>query len=260
MAHEIGHHLNGHTVDIQMFKNSMDTKMTFLEKMRSQELEADEFAGFVMSKLTIPSIAIEMLLKELPDSEFKFSTHPNQKERIIAFQRGYDSGEKQKNKKTKVKRIQPRFTYEVFNDDIYEIMGNLFNKANEANELNNLELAIQLIDETIKLASNKMYFSPKPSLFLSNAFNNRAVFNSLQGNNEQSIRDLQKCVEYLKAPETLYNLAEALYHAERYDEACAELLESMRFFDQENDHSYSLDDENLPKITTLISKTCNRND
>ena len=72
--------------------------------------------------------------------------------------------------------------------------------------------------------------------------------------------DLQKCVEYLKAPETLYNLAEALYHAERYDEACAELLESMRFFDQENDHSYSLNDENLPKITTLISNSPNRND
>ena len=32
------------------------------------------------------------------------------------------------------------------------------------------------------------------------------------------------------------------------------------FFNQENEHNYSLTDENLPKIMTLISKKCNRDD
>lgn len=260
MAHEIGHHLNGHTVDITMFSSSIDSKMALLEKMRSQELEADEFAGFVMSKLTIPSTAIQILLKELPDSEFKFSTHPNQKERIIAFQRGYDKSEKQKNRKTSVERIRPTDTYEVYNDDIYEIMSALFYKANEANELNNYESAIQLLDEAIKLASNELYFSPKPDLFLETAFHNRAWNNYRLGNQEQAIRDMQESIEYLKVPKTLYALARLLFQYERYDEACAALTESMRFFDQENEHSYSLDNENLPKIMTLISKTCNRDD
>lgn len=260
MAHEIGHHLNGHTLDIQMFKSSMDTKMALLEKMRSQELEADEFAGFVMSKLTISSTAIEILLKELPDTEFKYSTHPSQKERIIAFKRGYDRGEKQKNEKTRVERIQPRFTYEIYDDDIYEIMSDLFNKANEASEVNNNQSAIQLVDEAIKLASNDLYFSPKPELFLEKAFHNRALYNDRLENKELAIKDMQESIKYLKAPETLYALAKLLFKYKRYDEACAALTESMSFFNQENEHSYSLTDENLPKIMTLISKTCNRDD
>jgi Zn-dependent peptidase ImmA (M78 family) len=51
LAHEVGHHLNNHTIDLTMLKlvsaKSKDLK-------RKQELEADEFAGNIMAKLDAP--------------------------------------------------------------------------------------------------------------------------------------------------------------------------------------------------------------
>ena len=50
LAHEVGHHINGHSVDILLYAaDVVETKS--LENKRKQELEADEFAGFVMARL-----------------------------------------------------------------------------------------------------------------------------------------------------------------------------------------------------------------
>ncbi len=80
MAHEIGHHLCGHTI-----KSTLN-----LSQRRIEELQADEFSGFILSKLgaTLEQ-AISFVSKlESPIKEAE-STHPNVSKRIIAIENGY---------------------------------------------------------------------------------------------------------------------------------------------------------------------------
>jgi|CXWL01.1.fsa_nt_gi hypothetical protein len=76
LAHEIGHHLSGHTLD-STFDN------------HKAELEADKFSGFVLYKmgatLTQSTKAITIL-----GSQVDSKTHPNKQKRIIYIQKGWD--------------------------------------------------------------------------------------------------------------------------------------------------------------------------
>jgi hypothetical protein len=76
IAHEVGHHLNGHTMK-KTGSNIHD------------ELEADEFAGFVLKKLgaTLQQAQYVMLLiAKKEDSK----THPAQASRLEAIKRGFE--------------------------------------------------------------------------------------------------------------------------------------------------------------------------
>ena len=48
LAHEVGHHINGHTRDF-LIASLVEGQTN--EKQREEELEADEFAGFIVAKL-----------------------------------------------------------------------------------------------------------------------------------------------------------------------------------------------------------------
>jgi hypothetical protein len=77
LAHEIGHHLNGHT-----FLNIND-------EIRIQlELEADRFSGFIMAKF---GASLEESLKaiQLFGNNSETSTHPAKKTRIAAITNGF---------------------------------------------------------------------------------------------------------------------------------------------------------------------------
>ncbi|MEJ0038756.1 MAG: hypothetical protein WDO68_22215 [Gammaproteobacteria bacterium] len=85
MAHEIGHHLAGHTV-------------TPAESPHARELEADRFAGYAVSLL---GGGLEQALSVLPlfpqeDSE----THPGREKRREALTRGWQHGERIKHGET----------------------------------------------------------------------------------------------------------------------------------------------------------------
>lgn len=77
LAHEIGHHLQGHTI-----KNGGSD--------HDRELEADEFSGFVMyqmgASLGEAQSAISMLT-----TEYSTGTHPPKSIRLSAIARGYDN-------------------------------------------------------------------------------------------------------------------------------------------------------------------------
>ena len=87
LAHEVGHHINGHTRDFLLASILDDTSLT---KQRQEELEADKFAGFVLSKLgaslnqTIA--AIDLIAT---NSDDRYSTHPSKNKRIEAITEGY---------------------------------------------------------------------------------------------------------------------------------------------------------------------------
>lgn len=76
-AHEIGHHLNGHTLD-----NVGSRPQT--------ELDADEFSGFVLHKMGAPlqdAQAVMALIASLKGSH----THPPKKERLAFIETGWNN-------------------------------------------------------------------------------------------------------------------------------------------------------------------------
>jgi hypothetical protein len=88
LAHEVGHHINGHSVDVLL--NSASKRS--LAQRRKQELEADEFAGFILAKLGgALGDANRIIIKISKNSDDSYSTHPNRNQRLKAVNNGYVS-------------------------------------------------------------------------------------------------------------------------------------------------------------------------
>ena len=90
LAHEVGHHINGHSVDLVLYASeTVETKT--LEQKRMQELEADEFAGFILAKLGGDITEVNKLINKISSNkDDSDSTHPNASKRINAIKIGYD--------------------------------------------------------------------------------------------------------------------------------------------------------------------------
>ena len=82
LAHEVGHHINGHTLSSSL--SAYENKL--------QELEADEFSGFVMQKLgaTLEQ-ATETIEAIATDGDDTYSSHPKKQRRIIAITKGFNN-------------------------------------------------------------------------------------------------------------------------------------------------------------------------
>ncbi len=79
LAHEVGHHLNGHTIK-------------FGGSRPHVELEADEFAGFVARRLGATLEQAQEVMRYVATNEGS-STHPARKERMDAIAKGWSRGE-----------------------------------------------------------------------------------------------------------------------------------------------------------------------
>ena len=87
LAHEVGHHINGHTRDF-LISDKIDSQ-TF-EERREEELEADEFAGFVLANLGASINDINEVFDIISTKgDDTYSTHPNKDKRIAASKKGY---------------------------------------------------------------------------------------------------------------------------------------------------------------------------
>jgi hypothetical protein len=81
LAHEIGHHLNGHTLS-KTGSNHQD------------ELEADEFSGFVLRKMGASLSEAQAAIKVLAEEEDS-RTHPGKTPRLAAISKGWRNAESQ---------------------------------------------------------------------------------------------------------------------------------------------------------------------
>jgi len=81
LAHEIGHHLNGHTLS-KSGSNQRD------------ELEADEFSGFVLRKMGASLSEAQAAISVLADEEDS-RTHPGRDSRLAAISKGWRNAEGQ---------------------------------------------------------------------------------------------------------------------------------------------------------------------
>ncbi|MDB5191483.1 MAG: hypothetical protein JWQ96_1046 [Segetibacter sp.] len=77
LAHEIGHHLYGHTLD---GRGSQIPK----------ELEADEYSGLVLRRMGA-TLQQSQLAMQLISSPYASATHPAQKDRLAAISRGWNN-------------------------------------------------------------------------------------------------------------------------------------------------------------------------
>lgn len=75
LAHEIGHHLSGHT-------------LTAVGDSHKQELEADEFSGFVMYKMGANLPQAQSAINKFCSDEGSLS-HPTKKYRLVAVETGW---------------------------------------------------------------------------------------------------------------------------------------------------------------------------
>jgi hypothetical protein len=79
LAHEIGHHLQGHTLK----SGGSEQK---------KELEADEFSGFVMYQMGATLKEAQSAIKQLT-SDYDSGTHPPRSQRLGAIEAGYRNAE-----------------------------------------------------------------------------------------------------------------------------------------------------------------------
>ncbi|MEP7372188.1 MAG: hypothetical protein ABI675_02295 [Chitinophagaceae bacterium] len=78
LAHEVGHHLNGHTIKRSGSRPAL-------------ELEADEFAGFVLHKLGASLEQAQEVMKYIANNKAS-KTHPARNSRMRAIQNGWSKG------------------------------------------------------------------------------------------------------------------------------------------------------------------------
>jgi len=83
IGHEITHHLLHH----------LDQETTSLQQSRQQELDCDEFAGYILGIYGAPESEISTLLLNFPEDNNVNSTHPVKKDRIAAIQKGYNKAQ-----------------------------------------------------------------------------------------------------------------------------------------------------------------------
>ena len=151
LAHEVGHHINGHTRDVAL--NSSLLNETSLSKQRQEELEADKFAGFVLAKLGAPlNQTLSAINLISPDGDDRYSTHPNKNKRIEAVRIGYNSGY------SPVTTSKPKTKKPVYSKP--SAWQKVENKAD--NPFENDELSAYTIGET--KPSNSSNISVKPKL------------------------------------------------------------------------------------------------
>ena len=90
LAHEVGHHVNAHSLDWLALASGEIQGIT-LEQKRQQEIEADEFSGFVLAKLGATLIQSQAAVKlASDDGDDSYSTHPSRSKRLSAIERGYN--------------------------------------------------------------------------------------------------------------------------------------------------------------------------
>ena len=123
LAHEIGHHVNGHSLDLIIYANEAAEAPTLAES-RQMELEADEYSGFVMFKLGASlSQAQEAVRLVATNKDDSYSTHPSLDKRLKAIEIGYN----------KAKSLDSNNNYSI-------------NKSSSANENTAMDLAYLSMD------------------------------------------------------------------------------------------------------------------
>jgi len=123
LAHEIGHHINGHTIPKE--------KLSIYEQQQ-QELESDYFAGFILYRLGASENDIIRTINLLPEPQSNNETHPKNAIRLQFALNGF------KNEEAKSK------------DELYKLKAKII-KQKEIEYINNVNKIEQRISAKISM-------------------------------------------------------------------------------------------------------------
>jgi tetratricopeptide (TPR) repeat protein len=129
-AHEIGHHLSGHTID-------------GLGSRPDKELEADRFSGFVLYKMGATLEQAQAAMQTLPDVQV-ISTHPPRANRLAAITDGWNDAWQNVQREKELKQT-------VKLNSLDNIGGQLFDKATLALETGKNAEAIKWFNSSLNL-------------------------------------------------------------------------------------------------------------
>ena len=197
LAHEVGHHINGHTL-----------VRTSLSESRKMELEADEFSGFVLAKLgaalTQASEAIALISSDDDDT---YSTHPSRSKRVIAIRKGYNKGAGKKedvitttNKKSSFWDFLNKYSYAYKQAIVDEYFYSAYEKA----ENGDYSGAIADYTEAIETAQRNLR-SGKISTLRRIRWDNYGLAYNNRGSAKANLKDMKgACEDFKKATELYY--------------------------------------------------------
>ena len=138
LAHEIAHHINGHTIP--------NNEVISTLKSQQKELECDYFAGYILFKLGSPENQILKIFNDLPDATSDYENHPKNYKRIDYALKGY------KNEFNRVKklldenseRLYSKFKNEELNKKYQDLIKNIDNYY-KTEDKKSLEIAAYLL-------------------------------------------------------------------------------------------------------------------
>jgi tetratricopeptide (TPR) repeat protein len=188
LAHEIGHHLCGHTL-----LQSKD-----LVEQKKKEIEADEFSGFILSKLgaTLQEAQSAVVINSNNEDD-SYSTHPSLNKRLLAIERGF----------LKAQGKEP-----IVNITTEESAESIFQKAKTFQISGKLEQALMLYNKVIEIDS-KFY----------KAYNNRGICKSDKGDYQGAIEDYSISISIFSSSNAYCNRGNCYRIIKKYDLAMADL-------------------------------------
>jgi tetratricopeptide (TPR) repeat protein len=130
VAHEIAHHLNGHSLD-------------GVGSRPNKEMEADEFAGFVMQKLGAPLSEAQNIFSFLNETEGP-PTHPIKSKRFKAVKRGWEKS---------------AGTYQSWKDDevgMFALTETLLKSMRKKREPQYARVMVEMCDNLLRLAPDNV--------------------------------------------------------------------------------------------------------
>jgi Flp pilus assembly protein TadD len=172
LAHEVGHHINGHSQDIVMLLSDYAPTSNTLSEGRVEELEADEFAGFIMGKLGHSLSSMQNTLRGVADNgDDTYSTHPSLSKRLKAVETGYNKAKGNEVLKTNV--TSSKQTAEEYFDSAYFMA-----------DLADHYMAVEDYNKAIQLNPNN-----------ASAYNNRGVSKDNLEDYRGAIEDYNKAIQ-----------------------------------------------------------------
>ena len=180
LAHEVGHHINNHTLDFVLYATKTIGTITLKQK-RQQEIEADEFAGFVLAKLGGSLSEANKVIQSISSNkDDTYSTHPSRNKRLKAVKIGFQKAKNQSSQKK----------YNTKEDIALEY----FYKGYDAQDRGDLNNAISNYSTAISL---------NPTL--SDAFNNRALIFRDKRMFKEALEDINIAIKIIKDDDQYYS-------------------------------------------------------
>lgn len=177
LAHEVGHHVNGHSLDWLSIASG-EIKPSTLAENRQQELEADEFSGFVMYKLGASLAQAQSAINKFGiDGDDTYSTHPNKSKRLNAIAKGYNNAKGQK----------VDYTVKTITAEDYFYLAYSAPEQNDQYKIDNYTNAIRINPE------------------YTNAYNNRGLLYYELGRYQEAIDDFSNAIRFSSDYDKAYN-------------------------------------------------------